>query len=190
MSHLQKDGPEDLVYKGQIFEVIKQPMKAGDKKVMFEIARRGPGTRLIIVKDDKILLTKEWREELQRYDYRLPGGKVFDTLDEYNQHRNDDILDWAIKAAKRECREETGLIVKSIKHFATTQAGATVIWNLFYFIVDDFETHAPGQELETGENITTEWKTFAEVKNLCENGGIGEDRTMGVLFKFFLKYSK
>jgi hypothetical protein len=39
-------------------------------------------------------------------DYRLPGGKVFDTLKEYNEHK-DDIEKYALLSAKRECEEET-----------------------------------------------------------------------------------
>lgn len=188
MNKLQKDGPEEIVYKGKIFEVVKQPMMAGDKKVVFEIARRSPGTRLIIVNDNRMLITKEFRTELNEYDYRLPGGKVFDTLDEYNQILLEDILPFAIEAAKRECREETGLIVKNIKYFSTSKSGATVVWDLIYFIIDDFEENGIGQELETGEVIDVEWKSFEEIKKLCKEGKISEDRSVGVLFKFFLQY--
>jgi 8-oxo-dGTP pyrophosphatase MutT (NUDIX family) len=42
-------------------------------------------------------------------------------------------------AVKRECKEEVGIIAKNISHFATAQSGATVTWDLFYFIVDEFE---------------------------------------------------
>lgn len=188
MDHLEKDAAEEVVYKGKIFEVIKQPMKVGEKKIVFEIARQSPGTRLIIIKDNQMLITKEFRSELNSYDYRLPGGKVFDTLDEYDKHRTEDILSFATEAAKRECREEVGLVAKSIKHFATSQSGATVVWNLIYFIVDEFEEDIRGRELEVGEVIEPEWKTFEEVKGLCKDGSISEDGTLGVLFKFFLQY--
>ena len=190
MNKLQKDGPEEIVYKGKIFEVVRQSMKAGDAKVVFEIARRSPGTRLIIVKNDKLLVSREFRTELNAYDYRLPGGKVFDTLDEYNAHLSKDILPFAVEAAKRECREETGLIANNVKHFATTKSGATVIWDLIYFIIDDFDENINGQSLETGEVIETEWKSFDEVRELCKNGSFSEDRTLGVLFKFFLQYPR
>ena len=190
MNQLQKDGPEEVAYKGKIFEIIKQPMKADGKSVVLEIARRSPGVRLIIIKDNQLLITKEFRTELNAYDYRLSGGKVFDTLEEYERHRSQDMLPCALEAAKRECKEETGFIVKNINHFTTAHAGATVEWDLFYFIVNEFENSAKGQELEVGEVISIEWKTFEEVKELCKEGEIREDRTIGVLFKFFLRYPK
>jgi 8-oxo-dGTP pyrophosphatase MutT (NUDIX family) len=62
--------------------------------------------RLIITDGDKILLTKEFRRELNQEDYRLPGGKVFDTLKEYNAYRQN-IEPSCLVAAKRECEEET-----------------------------------------------------------------------------------
>jgi 8-oxo-dGTP pyrophosphatase MutT (NUDIX family) len=190
MKKLQKDGPEEIVYKGQIFEVVKQPMRAGDKKEVFEIARRSPGVRLLVIKDNKMLISHEFRTELNDYDYRLPGGKVFDTLEEYHGNSIKNILYFSIEAAERECREETGLLVKNIKHFSTAHSGSTIVWDLFYFIIDDFEESENGQELEAGEVIHTEWKTFDQVKELCKDGHIREDRSVGVLFKFFLQYGE
>lgn len=187
MSIFQKSGPEKIVYSGKIFQVVEQPMTCDDCNKVFELARRSPGTRLIIIKDNKILITKEFRGEHNKIDYRLPGGKVFDTLEEYQKHLDKDLLPFAEAAAKKECLEETGLLPKNIKHFTTSKAGATVDWDLYYFIVNDFEEHKEGQHLEMGENIEMEWKTFEEVKKLCVQGLINEDRTVGVLFKFFLQ---
>lgn len=183
----QKSGPEKIIYEGKIFQVVEQPMTYNGHNKTFELARRSPGTRLIIIKDNRILITKEFRSEHGKTDYRLPGGKVFDSLEEYKKYLNDDLLPFAEIAAKKECLEETGLIPKNIKHFSTSKAGATIEWDLYYFIVDDFEINLEGQRLETGEDIEIEWKTFEEVKKLCTQGLINEDRTIGVLFKFFLQ---
>lgn len=73
-------------------------MQIGDRQKVFEFARRSPGTRLIILNDKhEILITKEYRSELEKFDYRLPGGKVFDTLVEYNDalKLNADIIEKA-----------------------------------------------------------------------------------------------
>ena len=52
----------------------------------------------------------------------------------------------------------------NIIHFQDTHAGSSVTWDLIYFIVDDFQLNPNGQELEDGETIDVEWKTFSEVK--------------------------
>ncbi|MFH1398766.1 MAG: hypothetical protein ABIG95_01510 [Candidatus Woesearchaeota archaeon] len=88
------------------------------------------------------------------------------------------------KAAHKECQDETGLIAQNIKHYCTTHAGATIEWDLYYFIVDKFV--AGSQKPELGEVIKPEWKTFDEVKTMCLNGDIKEDRTVGVLLRFLI----
>ena len=80
---------EEIVFQGKLIEVVQQTVEIGDKQLLREIARRSPGVRLIICDGDKILITKEFRREVNVEDYRLPGGKVFDTLKEYNDHKND-----------------------------------------------------------------------------------------------------
>ena len=189
MSQFQKNGDEQIMYTGKIFEVIQQPMKSGNVSCMFEVARRAPGVRLIIVKDGKMLITKEFRHEINNYDYRLPGGKVFDTFAEYKEHIHNDMLPLAEAAARKECKEETGLIAKNIKHFMTVSSGATIIWDLYCFIIDDFEESADGQDLETGEDIEIHWMSFDQVKELCKNGSISEGRILGFLFRFFLLHA-
>jgi hypothetical protein len=50
-----------------------------------------------------LLLTKEVRREANGVDYRLPGGKVFDTLAELNKSREEGskIMDHVLVAAKK-----------------------------------------------------------------------------------------
>lgn len=179
-------GKEEVLFESRIFEIVNQPMKIGKEIKKWEFARRSPGTRLIIVKNKKLLLTKEFRSELKDYDYRLPGGKVFDTLKEYKEalEKKKDILKCATEAAKKECLEETGLKVKNIRYFQTAIAGATVVWDLFYFIVDDFEESS--KKSEDGEVIFPEWKTFEDAKKMCLENKIKEDRSVGVLLRFLL----
>lgn len=183
-------GNEKIVFKGKFFEVVHTPVNIGGKIADFESVRRAPGVRLLIVGGRKILLINEFRRELSGFDWRLPGGKVFDSLEEYRRAlgQKKDMLSHAIAAAKKECAEETGLVAKSIRHFYTAQAGLTVKWDMFYFIIDKFEGGG-GQKLEDGEIIQPAWKTFEEAKQMCINGDVKEDRTLGVLLRFLLAKS-
>ncbi len=178
---------EKAVYSGKIFEIVNITKKIGNKEINLEIARRSPGVRLLIVKRNKILLTQEYRQELKGYDYRLPGGKVCDTLTEY-LHINDSkkkILNSAIAAAKKECEEETGIIPITLKLLEITKAGATIEWDLYYFLIDSFLKSK--QKLELGEQIKVQWFSFREALELCLNNQIKEDRSVGVLLKFLHK---
>lgn len=187
---IEPDGPEEIVFQGKIVEVVNQPVKIGPTKKVFETARRSPGARLIIPSKDssKLLITREHRTEVNDWDYRLPGGKVFDSLDEYNNFINSekDIEEEAKAAAIKEAKEEVGIKATNLYHFATSKCGATITWDLFYFVVDDFE-ELGGQELEEGENIEVQWLSIAEVKELALSGKMQEDRSVAVILRFLSK---
>ena len=181
-------GEEKIVSRGNILELVQQDMQIGSKVVTFEKARRASGVRLIIISpDNKILLSKEWRIELKDWDFRLPGGKVFDKLTDYNNFLSikRDILKQAEEAAIKEASEEVGIVVKSLKHFHTSRCGATVEWDLYYFVVKDFSKNEI-QKLEHGENIEVGWYTFKDAKEILLSGKVKEDRSVGVLLRFIL----
>jgi len=57
------------------------------KRIKRNFVRRPPGIRALIVDKEskKILFSREFRYELNDWDLRLPGGKVFDSLDDYKR---------------------------------------------------------------------------------------------------------
>jgi len=175
---------ETITHKGTIIEVVQKEVEINGKKKVFEFARRSPGTRLIIPKGNTVLLSKEFRSELGAYDFRLPGGKVFDTLDEYNASLDSstDINESARIAAIKEAREEVGVEVKDLTLFHKSICGATVVWDLFYFIVNEFTETT--QNLEEGEDITFEFVDREKVKQMCLDGSISEERSALVLLKY------
>ncbi len=175
---------EKITHKGKIIEVVEKEVEQVGKARIFEFAIRSPGTRLIIVEGEKILITKEFRHEVGGYDYRLPGGKVYDTLDEYNNalENSINIDESAKKAAIREAYEEAGIEVKDIKFVYKSICGATVVWDLFYFLVKDF--NKVEQHLEDGEDIQVEFIDKEKVKEMCLSGQINEDRSALVLLRY------
>ena len=175
---------EKITHQGKIIEVVQKEFEHNKKTQIFEFARRSPGTRLIIPKGDKILISKEHRHEVGGYDYRLPGGKVYDSLEEYNKalELNIDISESAKRAAIKEAKEEVGIEVKDISFFHKSICGATVVWDLFYFIVNDFNQLS--QELEEGEDIIIEEIERSKVIEMCLNGTISEERSALVLLRY------
>jgi ADP-ribose pyrophosphatase len=175
---------EHIKHKGNIIEVVQREVEQNGNIKVFEFARRSPGTRLIIPKGEKVLLTKEFRHELNGYDYRLPGGKVYDSLDEYNAalETGVDINEAAKKAAIKEAHEEVGILAKDLTLFHKSICGATVVWDLFYFVVNDFEQTE--QNLEEGEDITFEFIDTSRAKAMCLDGSVSEERSALVLLRY------
>ena len=175
---------EKIVYQGKIIEVVEKEVKINDKAILFEIARRSPGVRIIIRNGNKIYLSKEFRHEIKRYDMRLPGGKVFDTLPEYNNaiENNVDIDESARQAALKEAKEEAGIEINNLKFLHKSVCGATVLWDLYFFVTTDFRERE--QELEEDEDIEMEWVDAKEVKEMCLDGRISEERSALVLLRY------
>jgi 8-oxo-dGTP pyrophosphatase MutT (NUDIX family) len=188
MSNPEPSGPEKITYQGKIIEVAEQSMKIGEKEIIFEFARRAPGTRLIIrTPDNKILLTKEFRPEIKAYDYRLPGGKVFDTLKKYNEFLKSGsaIIEKAKVAALKEAREEVGVDATDAELFGISKCGTTVEWDLYYFVVTKFSSRE--QELEAGEIIEAMPTDPEEARSMCLDGRIQEDRSALMLLRYLNK---
>ena len=163
------------------------------KIIKRKMVRRPPGVRaLILNKNDnqKILLSKEFRYELDKWDYRLPGGKVFDTLDLYKEAiARNNVKKYVDKSVAKEVLEEVGLIVKSQKLLKISHDGAGVIWDLFYYEIKDYEESLDGAHLEENEFVEGYvWKSFDEIIKMCIEQKINEERSVGVLLSYILEH--
>jgi len=183
---------EEVIAKGRLFELVHETQPDGR---IFEIARRAPGVRLIIANKEKkeILLTKEFRRELQDWDYRLPGGKVFDSLDDYERFRRsgEDILIPARKKAVEESTEEAGIRVDELEEFRRSTLGATVEWDLFVFEAKVWQASEEGQQLEDGEIIEADnWFTYEKVSEKILNGEMREERIALIVLQWIHQQEK
>ncbi len=172
-------------YKGRIIGVELEDKEINGKIVKFEKAVRSPGVRIIAYKEGEILLMKEFRYELNGLDYRLAGGKVVDTLEEYLLIREDKSkLNKAIEdAVHKEAREELGLDIHSLEFSKKSTCGATIEWDLYYYTTNDFielEDNEPGD----GEYIEKMWVPFGKAVEMCKDGRISEERSVVALLNF------
>lgn len=177
---------ETIFSTGKLFELVHNEQPDGR---VFETARRAPGVRLIIVNMDakKVLLTKEFRRELNAYDFRLPGGKVFDSLAEYEAFRKTgkDILVAATSKAKAEATEEAGIAVEELSFYKKSTLGATVEWDLYVFAAPKWHQHEAGQALEEGEQIDdVSFYDFTEVRDMILSGKMQEERIALILLQW------
>lgn len=177
---------ENIVAKGKIFELVHVEQPDGR---VFELARRAPGVRIIIADKEarKILLTKEFRQELNDWDYRLPGGKVYDTLDEYEAARQsgEDMLAAVKRKTIVEAAEEAGIEVGEAVLFKKSTLGATVEWDLFVMEAQGWRKSEAGQALEQGEQIVAdEWFDLEQAEQMIYEGKMQEERVALILLQW------
>jgi len=188
MSILRPTSTQNIMYAGKMFQIVHQEMSDGQDTKTFEMARRAPGTRIIFVRNQKILLTREFRYELDRYDYRLPGGKVFDRLGDYQAalDKGTDMVVEAKTAACREAIEEVGMAVQDMEIIGISTCGATVQWDLYFFVARNFADQGTVHH-ESGEDLTHDWYEFNTVKDMCLDGRVNEERSAIQILKFIKK---
>ena len=125
---------EEIIAIGKIFVLVQMPQDDGR---VLEVARRTPGVRVIIHDEvnKKVLLTREFRRELGEYDYRLLGGKVFDTLDEFADFRasNADIMEAAKQQAIAEAQQEAGIEISQLDFYKKSKADSAFISRPAFF---------------------------------------------------------
>ncbi|HSX07502.1 MAG TPA: NUDIX domain-containing protein [Candidatus Saccharimonadales bacterium] len=183
---MNQETNEEIVFSGKIGEVVHTTQPDGR---VFERYRRAPGTRLVIITPDKkLIMTREHRQEIGNIDLRLPGGKVRDTLGEYHEllESGKDIVAAASEAAAKEASEEVGVTVTNLKLLTKATAGATVEWDLYYFMTSDYQENAGGQNLEQGERIERVELSAAEIRQAIKRGEMQEWRSVGVLLGLVL----
>lgn len=177
----------NVVFRGRIFEIVHFEGKPG---VTFEAAVRAPGTRLLIETEKDgikaLLMNREIRREAKGYDFRLPGGKVFDSLAQLDAHRTsgDPIEPIAEHAARKEGHEEAGIDGGEYELIQISTAGATVDWDLYYYRVTGAEMGQQNlDDLEQGD-IDVVILSAHEIFEKLSAGEIMEGRSAAVLWKW------
>ncbi len=159
------------------------------KHIKRNMVRRPPGIRALIANEkNQILFSKEFRYELNDWDYRLPGGKVFDSLEDYKLAlENNTVKENVFKTVSKEVLEEVGLVISNPKLLKISLDGAGVIWDLYYFEIKEFKNAESGPKLEENEIINGyKWFDFDKIIEMCQRNEIHEDRTVGVILSYIL----
>lgn len=177
------ESKEEVVFEGKIFQLVQIHQPNGE---VWEVARRAPGVRLIVKNPDGTFkLSREHRQEHDKEDIRLAGGKVFDTLTEFSKYLQSgkDLNLAAHEAALKEAKEELGLEnIQNIKLIEKNSLGATVKWDLYIFEVSDFEISE--QNTHGMEQIEPIDLTKDQIISAIENGDFNEDRIVPALLRY------
>lgn len=120
-------GPFETLFKGKIFKVKQRQITYPDGfKMNHEFCERFDSvTVLAFDKQDRLLLTREFREGSNKYVWFLPCGKV-------------DPGEKPEQTAQREMREEIKKSAKEIKLLFKRPAGSSYfLWDTYIFVAKD-----------------------------------------------------
>jgi ADP-ribose pyrophosphatase len=149
-----------IVFKGKYFRIYHETVALNGTQTTFEYVSRTDGARIIAANLGAILLTKEYRHELQDVDWRLPGGKV-------DEGETPEV------AARRELREETGYDAGSLKALWSTTPDSTVRYRRHFFLATDLAEGPTAHE--AGETIENHWVPLETACTMALDGEVREE---------------
>lgn len=158
------------VYSGKILnlEVDEVELPDGGKSVR-ECVRHSDGAAVLLEKDGKILLVKQFRYLYNKSIYEIPAGKLNDGED-------------PCLGAERELEEETGYKANLRKEFDMYPSPGYTDEVIHVFRAIDYKYI--GQKLDDGEFLDIDFLSVEDIKTKIEGGEICDGKTIAAFFKF------
>jgi 8-oxo-dGTP pyrophosphatase MutT (NUDIX family) len=145
------------VFTGNIFDVYQWEQELFDgSKATFEMLKRPDTIQVLAVKDHKLVLLREEQPSMGPAYYSLPGG------------RHDVEAETELDAAKRELREETGMIFSDWRLIEIEQPHTKIDWFIYYFLASGYESQGD-VHLDPGEKIEVLEADYDEILKLGRN---------------------
>ena len=134
-------GPRSLVHENPFQQIFRVPVDFGGFSKEYFVREDGKHVGLVVVRDDSVLLVRQFRLLINGLSWEIPGGGI-DEGEEPEQ------------AAVRECSEETGFVCRNLKPVIRFHLGLDTIHNpSWVFYTDEFEDtgircNDPGEVVE------------------------------------------
>ena len=146
-----------VVYRNERFSVVEEWVELPNgRKAKVPFVKRSPATIIVAVKNEKILLIKEYRAVLKRWIYGLPGGKL-------------EKSETPLMGAKRELKEETGYEIKKIVQMFRSSLNPSYIDQFHYFFFAELGKKRK-QKLDEDEAIITQFISKKEALKMIKTG--------------------
>ena len=152
----------EAVFEGRLLHVYRDRVKLPDGRESTREYLRHPGAAaVVLLKEGKILLERQWRYPLGRAFWEVPAGKL--------EAGEDPAL-----CAARELEEETG--------YATICSGIGYSNEVISLYLAE-NPREGSRHLDPGEFLDLAWIPFEEAVRMAETGEIDDAKTIGALFR-------
>ena len=173
MDYVEQTVRKNYIYEGKILKLRRDDARLPDgRPCVREIIEHSGGACVLYVKEDKVLLVRQYRYAYGESLYELPAGKLEIGEDPKN-------------AALRELEEEAGVLAEELKLLFVMYPtpGYTNEKIYIYQAVSGKETATSPDE---DEFLDVEYLPLDKVKTMLKNGDIRDGKTIVALQAYLL----
>lgn len=170
MKFFEQKLKSQTVYSGKVItlEVDHVLLPNGNNGVR-ECVRHSGGAAVLLVKDGKVLLVKQFRYPYGKEIYEIPAGKL---------NKGEDSL----KAAERELEEETGYKAELVHAFDVYPSPGYTDEIIHIYFAGDFKKGKVNPDED--EFIACEFIDLDTVIKMIESGEICDAKTISAIYKY------
>ena len=166
---------ECVIFENQFVKLYSVKADFGSFTKEYFVTDWGQRVGILVLKNELVLLVRQYRFLINRLSWEIPGGKVDDgeTLE---------------AAAMRECLEETGIKCKNLKPLFSYHPGTDVLSNYTHlFYTTEFEESGNSDSREIDSCV---WVPFSKCMEMIFSQEIVDVLTITALMSFKILYDK
>ena len=168
---MEKTKQKNLKYKGKIIDLyVDDVISSTGNSCIREYVHHNGGAGILAVKDDKILLIKQFRYPYQKDIYEIPAGKVELNEEPYNT---------ALRELEEECGYKANSLISLGYIYPTCGYSDEII---YLYLANDFIKTKTNFDID--EDINSYWFNKDEVLEMIKNKEIVDAKTIVAIFKY------
>ncbi len=154
-----KLSPRKIVYEDNYQQIYRITAEFENHSKEYFVRDGGERAAVVIVKNQSVLLTRQYRLLINDLSWEIPGGKI-----DHNETPHD--------AAIRECLEETGILCNEIQALITFEPGLDITKNRTYIFQATDITITGSFNKESHEIDHTVWVPIEQCTQMIFRGDI------------------
>lgn len=162
---LPKIGPYQEVYRDRAQAIHRVVADFGEFEKEYFVRDAGVRAGVLLVRDDSVLLVRQYRLQINALSWEIPGGRV-------------DADEMPEQAAVRECFEESGIRCSALRPLVFYRPGLDVSYNpshLFWTSEFDDSDELP---ISPDEVVAREWVSLDRCNELIASGQLSDAFTL------------
>lgn len=166
---------ERVIFENQFVKLYSVKADFGSFTKEYFVTDWGQRVGILILRNESVLLVRQYRFLINQQSWEIPGGKVED---------GEALEDAAI----RECLEETGLKCKNLQPLFSYHPGTDVLSNYTHlFYATEFEVSGSGDIQEIDNCV---WMPFSKCMEMIFSNQIVDALTVTALMSFKILYDE